>query len=949
MEYYRIEPIKPNLPTRKILIAVIILFAAFITWSLGSQMIWFWLNVEEFGELFILPIYFELAGGVALAAIAFMRLDIINRRSLTWWFIQLIANLIRGYGSIPTSKISFKDFKLPTSKFIMWQLTKILLGMFLFRDYVFGMALYATIQGWDPGLSMVWSIFKLPFINPTLEGSLARSDVIPLIPSLTLILGPILGAISIRLIILVGVTQLARIFTPTVEEATGAKPVGLSWRIASLEGLLSIALFWTMLNSFFSPTIDFNTRYMIIGLASAGAALAIFSIADLRYSRGFSTLTKRRVYIRILSIFMIALVTGSVTAINSSIADTRKIEWLGPYVAQQITVNRYLAELDQIKEIPLNFTPTPPSQGSTPTPEASSKILLDKIRLWDWDAAYAKLKPEIGLIPYLDYEDSDIIRFNGTLYWASTMKPILPKTVKPQDRWYAEHFVYTHAPDGLLMLNAHDGRIIQTSSFFKQRRIYYGEGGLFSTTWAAYPKDRDRSDELDGFFYNGRGGVDIQPPLSWIFEFNFFLAYRDKTIHLLRYRDIYDRVSLLLPYFEYYFAGKPVDIFPVTDGENTYYIVPLIVRLNTNKVPWSSSNPLMRLVGYVLVDTYNGDMKIIVLGRDYFSQLFKTLYRDHITEDVPSWLHKQVRYPEELFNWKVSMYNYYHIKDPATYIVAKEFLEVPAGLETYYIMTQPPGFDEPEFMGLLSLELRGALGRNLAGYMVIRNDYPNLGEMRFYYQPLKESRVKLLGPTGAIEALEKNPEFAQLKTLLRQPRIGDNILYRIGDHEVYFIPIYTAGAGGVVAELGVVACVGAAFTGEYYVGLGKTAQEAYVKYLSEVSKIEKPQPKTVEDLQQRKTNIINLFKEANITLATPKILNPHASYLEATAEYTSKEQWNSTRRMLENFIAEWSSRADKTLMWQEDSKLNFGVMINIKGIVELHYVSVNLETSSGGG
>jgi len=53
--------------------------------------------------------------------------------------------------------------------------------------------------------------------------------------------------------------------------------------------------------------------------------------------------------------------------------------------------------------------------------------------------------------------------------------------------------------------------------------------------------------------------------------------------------------------------------------------------------------------------------------------------------------------------------------------------------------------------------------------------------------------------------------------------------------------------------------------------------------------------------------------------------------------------------MLENFIAEWSSRADKTLMWQEDSKLNFGVMINIKGIVELHYVSVNLETSSGGG
>ncbi|MEM2107348.1 MAG: hypothetical protein QXV46_06005, partial [Candidatus Bathyarchaeia archaeon] len=131
MEYYRVEPVRPSLPTRKILIAIIILFAAFITWSLGSQMIWFWLNMEEFGELFIIPIYFELVGGIILATLAFMRLDIINRRSLTWWFIQLIANLIKGYGSIPTSKIDFKEFKLPTPKFLMWQLTKILLGMFI--------------------------------------------------------------------------------------------------------------------------------------------------------------------------------------------------------------------------------------------------------------------------------------------------------------------------------------------------------------------------------------------------------------------------------------------------------------------------------------------------------------------------------------------------------------------------------------------------------------------------------------------------------------------------------------------------------------------------------------------------------------------------------------------------------------------------------------------------
>jgi uncharacterized membrane protein (UPF0182 family) len=290
------------------------------------------------------------------------------------------------------------------------------------------------------------------------------------------------------------------------------------------------------------------------------------------------------------------------------------------------------------------------------------------------------------------------------------------------------------------------------------------------------------------------------------------------------------------------------------------------------------------------------------------------------------------------------MYNYYHMTDPVTYIVAKEFFEVPSGLQTYYIMTRPPGFDKPEFMGLLSLELRGALGRNLAGYMVVRNDYPPLGETIFYYQPPKESRIKLLGPTGAIEALEKNPEFASLKTLLRQPRIGDNILYRIGEDEVYFIPVYTAGAGGVVTELGVVACVGAVFTGEYYVGLGSTAEEAYSKYLAEVSKIEKPEPKPTESIEQRRANVIDIFTKAGINLSTPKALNPDISYNEGAADYKTIEQWSSTKQMVDGFITNWASKADKTLMWQEESTLNFGVLLEVKGIVELHYISVNLGT-----
>jgi len=59
------------------------------------------------------------------------------------------------------------------------------------------------------------------------------------------------------------------------------------------------------------------------------------------------------------------------------------------------------------------------------------------------------------------------------------MDLVLPETVRSEDRWYANHFVYTHVPSGFLMLDAHRGRIVDAAEFFPQRRIYYGEGGPF--------------------------------------------------------------------------------------------------------------------------------------------------------------------------------------------------------------------------------------------------------------------------------------------------------------------------------------------------------------------------------------------------------------------------------------------------------------------------------------
>ena len=346
---------------------------------------------------------------------------------------------------------------------------------------------------------------------------------------------------------------------------------------------------------------------------------------------------------------------------------------------------------------------------------------------------------------------------------------------------------------------------------------------------------------MGGYFYDGRGGTDISPPLSWIFEPNFVLSYPTTPMRVLRYRDVYERMRLLFPYFTYEFRGEHVDMWPVTDGKETYWAMPLIVFLDARNVPWSGGLPVARLVGYALIDVYHGDIQLIILGDDYFSQLFEKVYSEYISTEIPECLKPQLRYPEELFEWRIAMYNFFHITDAASFIAAKEFFIVPEGLDSYYILAQPPGFEKLEFIGLLSLELRGALGENLDGYMVVRNDYPHTGEMNFYEVSL-EAGTKLLGPTAINEALERNSEFVQLRTLLRDPRVGDQIFYRIGDYDVFFIPVYTAPRGGVVTQLGTIATVGADFAGEYYVGLGPTIEESFRAFLAEIAGVEAPPP-----------------------------------------------------------------------------------------------------------
>ncbi|HIA97508.1 MAG TPA: hypothetical protein EYO14_04490, partial [Candidatus Nitrosopelagicus sp.] len=662
------------------IIAIIAIIAFLLV---GNQAVVLFMNFEEFADLFTTPLYFALISSVTLSVIALVRVNIVKRHSILWYTLRTAIGFINRNptASITESVPSFHDHKISVPHFVIWQITKVLLFGAFFANVFFGFAIMQVIDGNDLGVESVIEIFSLPFVTPPTDYSYATEKVIPMIPALLILVPPLIAAIGLRLLLFIGVHHILKVLTNAIHDTAGGKPKYLKYT-STLEVIVGIAIVWAAFNMFFTSDIDYNTKYAIGGMFVIGFALIAFSVFDRIRSRVLTHMLKRDVYIRIFTIVAIAIVVGVAMSVNTSIADAKKIEYLGPYTAQQIGVNRYLAELDQVEEHIHDVTLNSISPNQIDQYIEGNADVLDGIRVWDWEAAFAKLKPEIGLIPYVNFEDNDILRFDDKLYWTASMAPILPTSVSLENRWYNEHLVYTHVPNGFLTLEATDGKIVDSSELFPQRKIYYGEGGLLSSQWSAYPTNRGSTTaELNNESYAGAGGLEIAPPVSWMFEPNFMISYPGTPVHVMRYKDVNERMETLYPYFLYNLFGKELDSLPVTDGENTYWLVPLIVGFDSSNIPWSAGNPYLRLAGYALVDTYDGDIQLIRHGNDFFSNMFLAQY-EHNVIDMPVWLEEQIRYPQELYNWRTEMYNIYHVTDVDIFIQANEFYEIPRGLDT---------------------------------------------------------------------------------------------------------------------------------------------------------------------------------------------------------------------------------------------------------------------------
>ena len=383
---------------RFVRIGIVALIAVVFFALAGNQAVILSMNVTEFAETFTKPLTFSLIGGIVLAGIALIRVNVAKRSSIFWFFVKAAINFMnRNPQAAPNETIpNYNEYKISGIHFVIWQVTKILLFGAFFANLMFGFGLLYLVDGNDLGIENIQAIFSLPFVTPPNDPSFAMENVTPMIPSLLIIIPPILGAIGLRLMLYIGLHSIIKVITSYIHDTTDGKPRYLNY-LSTIEGIIGIGIVWAAFNMFFTDTIDYNTRYAIGGTFVIGFALIAFSIFDRIRARVLTHMFKRDVYIRIITIIAIALVVGIAMGVNNSVADAKKIEYLGPYTAQQIGVNRYLGELDLIIENTHEVNIPSVNPNIIDNYVKDNDDVLSKIRVWDWNAAFAKLKPEIGL------------------------------------------------------------------------------------------------------------------------------------------------------------------------------------------------------------------------------------------------------------------------------------------------------------------------------------------------------------------------------------------------------------------------------------------------------------------------------------------------------------------------------------------------------------------------
>jgi hypothetical protein len=707
----------------------------------------------------------------------------------------------------------------------------------------------------------------------------------------------------------------------------------------------------TVPTNVFDITTPFYVRSMVIGEVTLIVLSIFFSLRGSWVQQSVSYIFRRKILLTAVVLVVAVSVLSGPIVVAFQYAPAIEGNWKSwvwePQIKPTVEYTQWATGLQDIVEDDLKVALN----------TGENLEILANIRVFNDEAALLRLKPQIG-VNWMDLENIDVIWLNNREYWVSALKIVKPPTI--EDPWRSERLIVTHS-ERILAIDAATGEILSGQSVFnlsEPASLYYGEGGLFESSDIIYvdipeflenhlpeytgpPTYIGEPDYvLSGFnrywFFSGIFG---RESLRW----DFAKGDRGEDVKMLYLRDVRERISpILLP-------DMTVDDDPylVSDGENLYYALYVYIDrdMPTEYLDYPNrQNVFLRNFAVVLINTYNGSMEGYFMSdeENYVLDFYRTMYPQW-NQPTPSWLKPQLRYPEFLFERQIDSDNIYHVTNPDVWQGQTDFFElttnaqgVPIEDVRYVVFS----LNEATYWASVRLVQKfKSPAQNLAAMYVALNG-ENFGNAFLF----RGGTVAVIGPQTALDAISNFSPTKSLLSLHPNWIHGNILMYVVNSTLHYFVPFYAQTTSTLSPSM--MACVDALTQDVGYYVIENPQDAAEVRAGSEKAYLDLVGVTIELGAEERKNNVLEAFEDRGYTLTTPQQINPNVAFVEGSVNYLEEEDLPQTEALITAFVDTWAKPHNKSviLLWETleaDARLlNFGVLVNNGGVIELHYITV---------
>ena len=498
-----------------------------------------------------------------------------------------------------------------------------------------------------------------------------------------------------------------------------------------------------------------------------------------------------------------------------------------PYIEHNIQLTRLAFGLDRIEEKDIPVEVAPSEQDI-----ARNSATINNIRLWD----YRPLKDTYNQIQsirlYYDFNDIDVDRYQiegnyrQVLLGARELSP--EKLAAQAQTWINRRLQFTHGygvamsptnevtEQGLPNLWVKDvppvGMIEVT-----RPEIYFGEktGDYVIVNTGVEEFDYPKGDTNVYTEYEAESGIKLN---SFIRKLAFAWELDDINIlisgeltaesQLLYRRNIQQRVQHIAP-----FLKLDSDPYMVINDGKLFWIQDAYTV--SDRYPYSQ--PTTEGINYirnsvkVVISPYEGSVTFYLIDPEdavvnTYAAIFPALFTP--IEEMSESLRAHLRYPQDLFQVQVSVYQTYHMQDPRVFYNKEDLWTTPVetyadaerSMEPYYVIMRLPDEEQEEFV--LMLPFTPTQKDNMITWLAARSDGDKYGKLIAYNFP----KDKLIYGPRQIEArIDQDPTISSQLTLWGQKGSqvirGNLLVIPIEQSILYIEPVYLKAERGQLPEL----------------------------------------------------------------------------------------------------------------------------------------------------